>query len=32
MTLSEKDGKLYYELWLLLLDFVNQKYRVNRKV
>ncbi|HKM22406.1 MAG TPA: hypothetical protein VJZ01_10240 [Lachnospiraceae bacterium] len=32
MTLSEKDGKLYYELWLPLLDFVNQKYRVNRKV
>lgn len=32
MTLSEKDGKLYYELWLPLLDFVNQKYRLNRKV
>lgn len=32
MTLSEKDGKLYYELWLPLLDFVNQKYRVNKKV
>lgn len=32
MTLSEKDGKLYYELWLPLLDFTNQKYGVNRKV
>lgn len=29
MTLSEKDGKLYYKLWLPLLDFVNKKYKVN---
>lgn len=32
MTLSEEDGKLYYELWLPLLDFINQKYGVNKKV
>jgi hypothetical protein len=30
MTLSEKGGKLYYELWLPLLDFVNEKYKVNK--
>lgn len=32
MILSEKDGKLYYELWLPLLDFINQKYGVNKKL
>ena len=32
MTLSQEDGKLYYKLWLPLLDFVNKKYRVNRKL
>lgn len=32
MTLSEADGKLFYQLWMPLLDFVNQKYHVNRKL
>lgn len=32
MTLSEKDGKLFYELWLPLLEYVNQKRKVNKKV
>ena len=28
MTLSENDGKLFYQLWFPLLDFVNQTMRV----
>ena len=32
MTLSVEEGKLFYRLWLPLLDFVNQKYGVNKKV
>lgn len=32
MTLSQEDGQLYYKLWLPLLDFVNRKYCVNRKL
>jgi len=32
MILSAEDGKLYYELWLPLLDFVNKKYEVNKKL
>ena len=32
MTLSQEDGQLYYKLWLPLLDFVNRKHRVNRKL
>lgn len=32
MTLSQEDGQLYYKLWLPLLDFVNRKYHVNRKL
>ena len=32
MTLSQEDGQLYYRLWLPLLDYVNRKYRVNRKL
>ena len=32
MTLSREDGQLYYKLWLPLLDFVNRKYRVNRRL
>ena len=32
MTLSQEDEKLYYKLWMSLLDFVNKKYRVNRKL
>lgn len=32
MILSEKDGKLFYELWLPLLDYVNEKYKVNKKL
>ena len=32
MTLSQEDGQLYYKLWLPLLDFVNRKYRVSRKL
>ncbi|NLZ67461.1 MAG: hypothetical protein GX903_00425 [Spirochaetales bacterium] len=32
MTLSEEDGKLYYRLWLPLLDFVNKKYDIIRRI
>ena len=32
MTLSQEDGKMFYKLWLPLLDFVNKKYRVNCKL
>ena len=32
MTLSQEDAQLFYSLWLPLLDFVNRKYRVNRKL
>ncbi len=30
MTLSAEDAKLYYQLWLPLLDYVNRKYKVVR--
>lgn len=29
MTLSEKDGQLFYKLWLPPLDYVNEKCKVN---
>ena len=32
MTLSQKDGQLYYKLWLPLLDYVNRKYQINSKL
>ncbi len=32
MTLSKEDGQLYYKLWLPLLDYVNEKYRVRKEV
>jgi len=32
MTLSEKDGKLFYELWFPLLDYVNVKCKINKRV
>lgn len=32
MTLSEQAAKLYYKLWFPLLDYVNQKCRVNSKL
>ena len=32
MTLSKEDGQLYYQLWLPLLDYVNNKYKVNKKL
>ena len=32
MTLSLEDGQLYYRLWRPLLDFVNEKHRVNSKL
>lgn len=32
MTLSAEDGKLYYKLWLPLLDFVNEKYGVDKEL
>lgn len=32
MTLSQEDGKLYYKLWMPLLDFVNRTYRTNKKL
>lgn len=28
MTLSEKDGQLFYKLWLPFLDYVNEKCKV----
>ncbi len=30
MTLSKEDGQLFYKLWLPLLDYVNNKYKVVR--
>ena len=32
MILSEKDGDLFYELWLPLLDYVNNHYKINKKL
>lgn len=32
MTLSVEDGQLFYKLWLPLLDYVNEKCKVNKKV
>ena len=32
MTLSQEDGKLYYKLWMPLLDFVNRTYGTNKKL
>ena len=32
MTLSDRDAKLFYELWLPLLDYVNETCKVNKKV
>lgn len=32
MTLSKEDGKLFYALWLPLLDFVNEKYEVRKEI
>lgn len=32
MKLSDKDGKLFYELWLPLLDYINKKYKVNKNL
>lgn len=32
MTLSEKDGQLFYKLWLPLLDYVNKKCKINKKL
>ena len=31
MKLSEEDSKLYYELWLPLLDFVNEEYEIRKE-
>ena len=32
MILSETDAKLFFELWLGLLDYVNKKYQVNSQL
>ena len=32
MTLSETDAKLFYELWFPLLDYVNEKRKINKKL
>lgn len=32
MILSEADGRLFYKLWLPLLDYVNVTHHVNKKV
>ena len=32
MKLSEKDGQLFYKLWMPLLDYVNKKYKINKKM
>ncbi len=29
MRLSQEDGKLYYQLWIPLLDFVNETYHID---
>jgi len=31
-TLSEEDGKLFYKLWFPLLDYVNKRFKVNKKL
>ena len=32
MTLSTEDAKLYYRLWLPVLDYVNKKYGINENL
>ncbi len=32
MTLSQEDGQLYYQLWMPLLDFVNERHGVNSEL
>jgi len=32
MKLSENDGQLFYKLWMPLLDYVNKKYKANKKL
>lgn len=32
MTLSQEDGQLYYKLWMPLLDYVNEKHKVNSEL
>lgn len=31
MVLSEEQAKLFYDLWIPLLDFVNRKYKLRKK-
>ena len=31
-TLTQEDGQLFYKLWLPLLDFVNRKYHINKRL
>lgn len=32
MVLSQEDGKLFFRLFMPLLDFVNQKYRIRKSL
>lgn len=32
MTLSNEEGKLFYRLWLPLLDYVNERYKVKKSL
>lgn len=32
MTLSKEDGQLYYRLWLPLLDYVNKKFGIRKRL
>ncbi|MCD8103641.1 MAG: hypothetical protein LUF35_01240 [Lachnospiraceae bacterium] len=32
LTLSESDGKLYYDLWKPLLDYTNDRFHVKEHV
>lgn len=31
-TLTQEDGQLFYKLWFPLLDFVNKKYQINKRL
>ena len=31
-TLTPEDGQLFYKLWLPLLDFVNRKFKIDKRL
>lgn len=32
MVLTDEEAKKFYDLWILLLDFVNQKYKLIKEI